>query len=83
MLADAGAAIYSHGQSIVPMVTTLTVDPKVRDRLKLYGTAGMTYNDILNHLMDEIDRERFVEEIRRLATAEDAWVELKDVDWGP
>lgn len=63
------------------MVTTLTVDPKVRDRLKHYGTAGMTYNEILTNLMDDVDRERFVQEMRRLAERETEWIDQNDLDW--
>lgn len=64
------------------MVTTLTVDPKIRDRLKRYGHAGMTYNDILQALMDRIDEQEFLADMRRRAEAADAarsWVDLKDV----
>jgi hypothetical protein len=62
------------------MVTTITVDPKIRDRLKRYGHAGMTYNDILTRLMDEIDEREFVAELRKRAAAlrEEDWVDLDD-----
>lgn len=64
------------------MAATVTLDPLVRDRLKTFGTAGMTYNRILMALMDEVDRDRFVAEMRRLAANETDWVDLKDADWG-
>lgn len=66
--------------SIMP--TTLTIDPKVRDRLKRYGHAGMTYDDILQNLMDRFDEQEFIVDLRRRAEAADAagsWVDLKDV----
>jgi hypothetical protein len=47
------------------MATSIPVDGEVRDRLRTYGMAGMTYNDILTRLMDEVDRRAFVEETRR------------------
>ena len=47
------------------MGTTISLDGAVRDRLRLYGTAGMTYNEILTRLMDAIDRREFMEEARR------------------
>lgn len=63
------------------MATTIPIDPKVRDRLKRYGHAGMTYNAILTRLMDEVDRRDFVAEMRRRASEvrEDEWVDLEDV----
>ncbi|HEV8360356.1 MAG TPA: hypothetical protein VGR28_07890 [Candidatus Thermoplasmatota archaeon] len=63
------------------MVTTLTLDPATRDRLKRYGHAGMTYDEILGALMDRVDADEFVLEMRRRAEeldAEDAWVDLAD-----
>lgn len=64
------------------MSTTITLDPDVRDRLKAYGTAGMTYNDILTRIMDEIDRERFVAEMRRRADEldDEDWVDLDEIE---
>jgi hypothetical protein len=64
------------------MVTTITVDPAIRDRLKTFGHAGMTYNEILTRMMDEIEREGFVAELRRQVSAaqEKDWVDLEDVD---
>lgn len=64
------------------MPTTLTVDPAVRDRLKKFGTHGMTYNDILTRLMDNAEKTEFFDEIRRrLNESEPAgWVSLDDLD---
>lgn len=61
--------------------TTITIDPGVRDRLKLFGTAGMTYNDILTHLMDEAQRQDFVAAMRRRLAEipEKDWVDLEDL----
>lgn len=64
------------------MPTTLTLDPATRDRLKRYGHAGMTYDDILEAMMDRIDEEDFVREMRRLADEADearSWVDLDDL----
>ena len=57
------------------MPTTITLDAKVRDRLKRYGHAGMTYNDILTRLMDDTDEREFVAELRR------RFNEMGDKDW--
>ena len=64
------------------MPTTLTLSAATRDRLKRYGHAGMTYDEILRALMDRVDEEDFVIELRRRAEALDAaaaWVPLDDV----
>lgn len=47
--------------------TTIAVPPKTRDRLRRYGSKGMSYGQILDRMMDELERERFVTEMRRLA----------------
>ena len=63
------------------MVTTLTIAPATRDRIKRHGHAGMTYDEILMALMDRVDEEDFVLELRRRADALDArqaWVDLDD-----
>jgi hypothetical protein len=63
------------------MPTTITLDPDIRDRLKRYGHAGMTYNDILRGLMDRFDEQEFVAEMRRMAAEADErglWVDLDE-----
>ncbi|MCA1819450.1 MAG: hypothetical protein ABR562_04700 [Thermoplasmatota archaeon] len=63
-------------------VTTLSLSPAIRNRLKRYGHAGMTYDEILTHMMDRIDEEEFVRDLRRRADEADAkgtWVDLDDV----
>jgi hypothetical protein len=47
------------------MATSIPLGGLVRDRLRTYGNAGMTYDQILTRLMDEVDRRAFVEETRR------------------
>ncbi|MCA1818974.1 MAG: hypothetical protein LC620_02800 [Halobacteriales archaeon] len=65
---------------VLGMGTTINIEPALRDRLKTYGTAGETYNDILKRLMDNMDREAFFEEVRRAAALpEGEWVGLDDV----
>ncbi|MHB8585060.1 MAG: DUF7557 family protein [Thermoplasmatota archaeon] len=59
--------------------TSIPLDSKVRDRLKAYGTAGMSYNDILTRLMDEHDRDDFLREIRRELDETKEWVDLEDL----
>lgn len=47
------------------MATSIPLGGQVRDRLRTYGIAGMTYDEILTRLMDEVDRRAFLEETRR------------------
>lgn len=63
------------------MTATIAIPERLRDRLKTFGHAGMSYEDILKAMMDKIDRERFVAECRRiyLETPDAAWVDLEDV----
>lgn len=60
-------------------MTSIPLDSKVRDRLKSYGTSGMTYNDILQRMMDERDRDAFIRDILREADETTAWVDLDDI----
>jgi hypothetical protein len=60
-------------------LTTIPLDTKVRNRLKQYGTMGTTYNEILTGLMNQVDRERFIEEIRRRAAVNSKWTRLEDL----
>ncbi len=58
--------------------TSVAVPPTVRDRLRDYRTKGMSYADILTRLMDQVERERFIAEMRRLAD-EGEFVSLESV----
>lgn len=64
------------------MSVTIPLDPKVRDRLQSFGAPGMSHDEILTRRMDEIERTRFVAEMRRVVeeTPEDAWVDLDDIE---
>lgn len=64
------------------MATTIAVDSETRDRLRTFGHAGMTYDEILRRLMDGVERDRFIEDLNRRADKESDWVELDDFDWG-
>jgi hypothetical protein len=60
-------------------LTTIPLDSKLRDRLRAYGTAGMSYNDIVQRLLDERDRDAFIRDILREADQETDWVDLDDL----
>ncbi len=63
------------------VMTTISVHPEVRDRLKTFGHAGMSHEQILMALMDRVQRDSFVEELRHqyLATPRDAYIALDDL----
>jgi hypothetical protein len=63
------------------MTATIAIPESLRDRLRTFGHAGMTYPEILASLMDRVDRDAFVAECRRvyLQTPDNEWVDLKDV----
>lgn len=69
-----------HIEAMMP--TTISLEPSTRDRLRAFGHAGMSYDDIVRRLMDEVDRERFLSELHRQADTESHWVELEKFDWG-
>ena len=57
--------------------TTIRIDSTIRDRLRRYGHAGMTFNEILQTLMDSVDRDQFVAEMRHRADTVTGWVDLE------
>ncbi len=63
------------------MTATISVPEDVRDRLKTYGHAGMTYAEILASLMDRVEREDFVRQLRRqyAETPREDYVDLEDL----
>ena len=63
------------------MTATIALPEPVRDRLKTFGHAGMTYPEILTALMDRVQREEFVRELREeyLKTPRDDYVDLDDL----
>lgn len=63
------------------MTSTISVPEPLRDRLKTFGHAGMSYADILTRLMDRVERDDFVAELRRqyASTPRDDYVDLEDL----
>jgi hypothetical protein len=62
-------------------MSTISVRPEVRDRLKTFGHAGMSHEQILTALMDRVQRDSFVEELRQqyLSTPRESLVDLDDL----
>ena len=63
------------------MTATIALPEAVRDRLKTFGHAGMTYPEILQALMDRVEREDFVRELRKqyLTTPRRDYVDLDEL----
>ena len=69
-------------QSYLVAATSIPIDSNVRDRLRAFGTAGMNYSQIVTAVLDRIEREAFVAELRKqLADPGTKWIEHKDVKW--
>jgi hypothetical protein len=63
------------------MTATIAIPERLRDRLKLYGHAGMTYPDIIKSLLDRVQRDEFVAEMRKLyaETPRSSYIDLDDL----
>ncbi len=63
------------------MTATIAIPERLRDRLRTYGHAGMTYPEILASLMDRVQRDEFVADLRKqyTATPRKDYVELEDL----
>lgn len=62
--------------------TSIPIEPTVRDRLRRFGTAGMNYSQIVTAVLDKIEREAFVAELRReFDDPRTVWIDEKDVKW--
>lgn len=61
--------------------TTIQVDAKTRERIRAHGLAGMTYDDIINRVLDRTDREAFLaaERDKILHPEKYAWTDLDDL----
>jgi hypothetical protein len=64
------------------MATTISIDPQVRDRLKGYCAAGMTYSEALTRLMDLVEADRFFASFRAaLEDPEYPWIDEANLRW--
>jgi hypothetical protein len=67
---------------MMAQTTTIPIDPAVRDRLRSFGTAGMTYSQILTKVLDQIEMEKFFAEMQKeLDDPDTVWVDFDDVKW--
>src|SRR5690349_14793866 len=47
-----------------PMVTTINIDPGVRDKLKGFCGGGISYSEAIQRLMDLVEADRFFASFR-------------------
>lgn len=59
--------------------TTIPTTKIVRDRLKSYGQKGETYSDILNRLMDYVNRDEFMDRMYLRLEEKDQFVSLNEI----
>ena len=61
--------------------TTIQVDDRTRDRIRAHGLAGMTYDDIINGVLDATDRQAFLaaERDKILNPEKYTWTDLDDL----
>lgn len=61
--------------------TTIQVDAATRDRLRAHGLAGMTYDDIINRVLDGTDRQELLAAQRDKILHPEAyeWTDLDDL----
>jgi hypothetical protein len=76
--------VFSPHDSILDTVpqTSIPIESSVRDRLKTFGHAGMNYSQIVTAVLDRIECEAFIAEMRRIASdPATKWVDDKDLEW--
>lgn len=61
--------------------TTIQVQATTRDRIRAHGLAGMTYDDIINRVLDATDRQAFLAAQRDKLLHPEAyqWTDLDDL----
>ncbi len=61
--------------------TTIQVETRTRERIRAHGLAGMTYDEILNRLLDATDRKAFLaaERNKILRPQDRSWTDLDDL----
>ena len=67
---------------MMAQTTTIPIDPVVRDRLRAFGSAGMTYSEIVTAVLDKIEMQKFFRETEaRLNDPAVQWVDHDDIQW--
>jgi len=61
-------------------MTTIPVSKVIRDKLKNYGLKGETYNDILQHLMNKVDYNEFMERQYKFLEEKEKFISLDEIE---
>lgn len=61
--------------------TTIQVEARTRDRIRAHGLAGMTYDEIINGVLDATDRKAFLaaERDKILRPDQYTWTDMEDL----
>lgn len=64
------------------MATTISLDEKVRDRLRTFCGGGLSYSEALTRMMDKLEADRFFDEFEAAINDPDyPWIDYKDLKW--
>ncbi len=64
------------------MPTTISIDERVRDRLRAFCGGGLSYSEAINQILDRVEMDEFFKEARRNADDPDyPWIDEKDFEW--
>jgi hypothetical protein len=64
------------------MTTTISLDERVRDRLKGFVGPGVTYSEALTRLMDLVEADRFFASFRDAMEDPDyPWIPEAQFEW--
>ena len=60
---------------------SMTVELTIRtiEKLKFIGKKGENYDDIIQHLIDEVDYEAFMQKQYKILDEEDEWISLDEL----
>ncbi len=60
---------------------SMTVELTIRtiERLKFIGKKGENYDDIIQHLIDEVDYEAFMQKQYKILDEEEEWISLDEL----
>ena len=60
---------------------SMTVELTIRtiEKLKFIGKKGENYDDIIQHLIDEVDYEAFIQKQYKILDEEDEWISLDEL----
>ena len=60
-------------------ITTIPVHKQTRDRIKVFGHKGETYDEILNRILDEVSYEEFMERQYERLSEKEKFISLDDI----